>query len=260
MAPVSPAPRVKPLLRGVSHQIAAFVALPAAATLVLGASGGSALAAALTYGASVVTLFSVSALYHRPTWSKRGYQIMWRLDHAAIFVLIAGTYTPLCLLMGPGTGTRLLVAVWSGAGVGIVLSMLWPTAPKKLMAGLYVALGWFAGAALPSIRGAIGDGALALLLVGGLLYTVGAVIYAKRRPDPFPTVFGFHEIFHLAVIAAAVCHFVVVGDAIARLNGHGAVAPPASASAAPHGATVPRAAAVLPAEPLPWRGTRLADR
>jgi hemolysin III len=217
----SPQPRVKPRLRGVSHQIAAFFALPAVALLVMGANGGSAVAGALTYGASLVTLFSVSALYHRPTWSPRMRAIMWRVDHSAIFILIAGTYTPLCLLLGPGTGHQLLLAVWAGAGFGVLLSVAWPSAPKKLMAALYVALGWFAATTLPAMRGAIGDRALLLLITGGLLYTAGAAIYATRRPDPFPTVFGFHEIFHLAVVAAAICHFLVVTDAIGQL-GHAA--------------------------------------
>ncbi|HYG69719.1 MAG TPA: hemolysin III family protein, partial [Anaeromyxobacteraceae bacterium] len=169
------------------------------------------------------------------TWSPRARAIMWRVDHAAIFVLIAGTYTPLCLLVGPGIGHRLLTAVWIGAGAGVALSIVWPAAPKKLMAALYVALGWFAAAGMPAMYDAIGGRALALLLGGGLLYTAGAVIYATRRPDPFPTVFGFHEIFHLAVIAAAICHFLVVTDAITRL-GH----------------TVPRQLPQL--RELPWSG------
>jgi hemolysin III len=218
MATIAPQPRVKPRLRGVSHQIAAFFALPAAAMLVMGANGGSAVAGALTYGASLVTLFSVSALYHRPMWSPRARSIMWRLDHSAIFVLIAGTYTPLCLLVGPGLGHGLLTVVWIGAVIGMLLSIAWPTAPKKLMAALYVALGWFAVAGMPAMRDVIGDRALALLVTGGLLYTAGAVIYATRKPDPFPTVFGFHEIFHLAVVLAAICHFLVVTDAIGRLG------------------------------------------
>lgn len=213
-----PIPRIKPRLRGVSHQIAAFLALPAVAMLVLEANGGSAFAGALTYGASLVSLFSASAIYHRPDWSPRARAILWRVDHSAIFVLIAGTYTPLCLLLGPGSGHTLLAAVWTGAGIGVALSIAWPRAPKKLMASLYVALGWFAAATLPAIRHAIGDRALALLLTGGVLYTAGAVIYATRKPDPFPAVFGFHEIFHLAVVAAAICHFLVVTDAIARLG------------------------------------------
>ena len=143
--------------------------------------------------------------------------MLWRVDHSAIFVLIAGTFTPLCLLLGDA-GRSLLVAVWVGAAAGVLLSCCWVRAPRPLMAALYVLLGWFAFPALPALGVAMGSGALTLLLVGGLLYSGGAVIYALRRPDPFPTVFGFHEIFHLLVIAAAACHFAVVSAAIRALH------------------------------------------
>ncbi len=218
MAPNPPHRRAKPLLRGVSHQIAAVVAAPAAAALVMGAGGGSARAAALTYGASLLTLFGVSATYHRPMWSPRVRRVLWRVDHSAIFVLIAGTYTPFCLLLGAATGRLALAAIWVAATLGIAVSIAWPDAPKKLMAAVYVGFGWMAVPVLPMLRATIGGGALALLFAGGLLYSVGAVIYALRRPDPFPSVFGFHEVFHLCVVAAAACHFVVVGAAIRALG------------------------------------------
>lgn len=218
MAPNPPQRRSKPLLRGVSHQIAAFLAAPAAAALVMGAGGGSARAAALTYGASLLTLFAVSATYHRPTWSPRVRRVLWRIDHSAIFVLIAGTYTPFCLLIGSAGGRFALAAIWIVAALGVAVSIAWPDAPKKVMALIYVGFGWMAVPVLPMIRATIGDGTLALLFLGGLLYSLGAIVYALRRPDPFPAVFGFHEIFHLCVVAAAACHFVGVGAAIRALG------------------------------------------
>ena len=218
MAPNPPQRRSKPLLRGVSHQIAAFLAAPAAAALVMGAGGGSARAAALTYGASLLTLFAVSASYHRPTWSPRVRRVLWRIDHSAIFVLIAGTYTPFCLLLGAAGGRFALAAIWIVAALGVAVSIAWPDAPKKVMALIYVGFGWMAVPVLPMIRATIGDGTLALLFLGGLLYSLGAIVYALRRPDPFPAVFGFHEIFHLCVVEAAACHFVGVGAAIRALG------------------------------------------
>jgi hemolysin III len=213
-----PAARVKPLLRGVSHQIAAFAAAPAALALVASARSRTAAAAAIVYAASVFTLFAVSAFYHRPFWSAAARAIIGRLDHSAIFLLIAGTYTPLCLLLGRGAGRVLLAAVWTGAAAGILFVVGWAHAPKPLKAAIYVLLGWCVVPALPALLAAIGPGSLALLVGGGLMYTAGATIYALRRPDPFPTVFGFHEIFHVLVVAAAVCHFVVVSRAIQALN------------------------------------------
>jgi hemolysin III len=218
MAPNPPPPRIKPLLRGVSHEIAAYLAAPAAMALLALAQSGSARLAAIVYGASLYTLFVVSAFYHRPTWSPRARRIIHRLDHAAIFVLIAGTYTPFCLLLGPGIGYALLAAVWVGAGLGVALAIAWVEAPKRLMAALYVLLGWWVLPVLPALRAAVGDGGLALLLGGGLAYMVGAFIYAVRRPDPFPAVFGFHEIFHLLVVGAATCHFLLIVDVIGALN------------------------------------------
>jgi len=218
MAPNPPPPHTKPRLRGVSHEIAAYVAAPAALALTAGARSGSAQVAALTYGASLFTLFGVSALYHRPTWSTRARRIIYRIDHSAIFVLIAGTYTPLCLLLGPGRGYALLAAVWAGAAIGVAISVAWVTAPKRLMAGIYVLHGWLVLPAIPALRIAVGDRGLMLLMAGGAAYTAGAIVYAFRRPDPFPTVFGFHEIFHLLVVAAATCHFVLVEGVIRALN------------------------------------------
>lgn len=207
----------KPILRGVSHEIAAAVALLAWVALVATAPAARGRVAANVYGASLFALFTVSALYHRKTWAPRARMWMRRLDHSAIFLLIAGTYTPIGLLLGPRGGT-LLTAVWAGAVLGVAQSVLWPRAPKALVAAVYVALGWMVLPMLPALRGALGPGALALLGAGGVLYTLGAVVYASRRPDPFPRVFGYHEVFHAMVIVAAALHFGVAGPAVLALR------------------------------------------
>jgi hemolysin III len=207
----------KPLLRGLSHEIAAVVALVAWVALALAAGPGRARVAANVYGASLLTLFAVSGAYHRRTWSPRARLLMRRLDHSAIFVLIAGTYTPFCLLLPPATGLPLLAVAWGGAAGGVLQSILWVRAPRPLVAAVYVLLGWVVVPVLPSLRAAIGGGAIALLLGGGAAYTAGAVVYALRRPDPFPRVFGYHEVFHALVVVAAACHFAVAATAIAAL-------------------------------------------
>jgi hemolysin III len=206
--------RRKPRLRGVSHELAAVAAVPAVAALVSRARPGTGTVGAAVYGASLVLLFTVSAVYHRMYWPLSIRRIIGRVDHAAIFLLIAGTYTPFCLLLGPGTGHALLAAVWAGAGAGIVVVVWLTGTPKPVRAALYVLLGWFILPVIPATRAAVGDATLLLLFAGGAFYTVGAAIYALRRPDPVPDVFGFHEVFHLLVIAAAICHFVVVDAAV----------------------------------------------
>jgi hemolysin III len=203
-------PRPKPLLRGVSHELGAFGALFGCAMLVGAAPSERALSGALVYGLSLVTLFAVSALYHRPMWSPRPRRILKRVDHSAIFVLIAGTYTPLCLLLGGRKGTLLLAVAWGGALLGILRCVLWVDAPKRLVAGLYVALGWLIVPVMGDLRAVLGPNDLLLLAGGGIAYTVGAVVYATRWPDPAPRVFGFHEVFHVLVLVAAACHFAVV--------------------------------------------------
>jgi hemolysin III len=160
----------------------------------------------------------VSALYHRVTWSPPARAVMRRLDHAAIFLLIAGTYTPFCLLLGTREGSVMLVAAWVGAGLGIAQSLFWNSAPKVLVAGLCVGLGWMVVVVAGPLVAAVGRGGLALLAAGGLLYSAGAAVYAVRRPDPAPATFGYHEIFHALVIAAAACHFVVVARAVTALR------------------------------------------
>ena len=203
---------VKPRMRGVSHQWAFFVALVAGAALVIAAPSGRATLAATIYALSVVAMFGASALYHRIDWKSIGARRwMRRLDHSMIYVLIAGTYTPFALLVLQGGLARaILITVWSGAALGIALKMLWPDTPKWLTAAVYVALGWVAVAAFPELAGELGVAGMALIAGGGVLYTAGAIVYALRRPDPAPAVFGYHEIFHVLVIAAAVLQYVAV--------------------------------------------------
>jgi hemolysin III len=210
--------REKPLLRGVSHEIAAFVAALGGLALVRAAPTARAALAAAVYAVTLTGLFAVSALYHRPTWQPRGRAVMRRLDHSAIFLLIAGTYTPFCLLLGGSRGFWLLVAVWSGAALGVVQAVFWLQAPKAILAAACVTLGWIIVPLLPQLRVAVGGTGVLLLLAGGLAYTAGAAVYALRRPDPAPRVFGYHEVFHALVIAAAVCHYVVVAGAVAALR------------------------------------------
>jgi hemolysin III len=207
----------KPLLRGVLHEIAAFVAAIAGGILVLLAPGSRARFGALVYGISLVTLFAVSALYHRPTWPERARRVLRRLDHSAIFLLIAGTYTPLSFLIGSRTGWIFLAIVWGGALLGIVISIAWVRAPKALVAAVCVLLGWAALPVLPAINAALGTSAVVLLAAGGVTYSLGALVYAIGKPNPFPRVFGYHEVFHALVIVAAGFHFAAVAQAVAAL-------------------------------------------
>jgi hemolysin III len=206
------APNPRPRLRGVSHQWAFYFSLAAGLALVIAAPGGRATVAAAIYAVSVAALFGTSALYHRVTWpTPSARRWMRRLDHSMIFLLIAGTYTPFALLVLEGSlATVILVVVWAGALGGIVLKLVWIDAPKPLVAVLYVMLGWVAVAALPDLLDALGVTSTAMVAGGGLLYTAGAVVYALGRPNPVPAVFGYHEIFHALVIAAAALQYAVI--------------------------------------------------
>lgn len=205
-------PTLKPRLRGVLHQWAFAVSLVAGVALVLEAGSARARIAVTVYALSVAALFGTSALYHRVDWRTLGRRRwMRRLDHTMIFVLIAGSYTPLGLLVLRGTlGMVILVAVWSAALAGAVFKLVWIDAPGWLGAATYVAIGWIALVALPELLDRLGVAAFAALALGGILYSVGAVIYAHKRPDPVPTVFGYHELFHLLVILAAALQYAVV--------------------------------------------------
>jgi hemolysin III len=203
--------RVKPRLRGVFHQYAFFVSLASGTLLVLLAATTKASVAAAIYAASVSALFGVSALYHRITWTTPARRRMRRLDHAMIFLLIAGTYTPVGLLVLKGTlATVVLAVVWGGAVAGTVLELAWTGAPRWLGGTVYLALGWVAVAAMPQLLARLGVAGGLLIVAGGLLYSAGAAIYALRRPDPVPAVFGYHEVFHLLVIAGVAAHFLAI--------------------------------------------------
>lgn len=199
----------KPLLRGVSHQVAFFIAVAGTAGLLLLATCARDLWGAAIYGGSLSVLFGTSALYHRIQWRPAARTWMRRLDHSAIFVLIAGTFTPLALRLDAGA-TLALSLIWGGALIGILQSLFWVGAPKAVVAVLAVALGWSMVPFLADLRALLGPVGISLVAAGGVLYSVGALVYARKRPDPVPGVFGYHEVFHALVIGAAICHFVAV--------------------------------------------------
>jgi hemolysin III len=200
---------VIPRLRGTLHTHAAWVAGLLAATLIVLAPTGEARVAAGIYGIGLVALFTVSATYHRWAGDPRWKPWLRRMDHATIFVFIAASYTPVALLMlQPPMRTVVLVSVWVGAAAGVALSLAWISAPRLLSAIAYLAVGWVAVIALPELLERAGVAPLVLLIAGGALYTLGAVVYAIRRPNLWPRTFGFHEVFHALVIAAAVVHFI----------------------------------------------------
>jgi len=203
--------RAKPRLRGVLHQYAFFVSLASGTLLLLLAATTRASVAAGIYAASVSALFGVSALYHRVTWNGPARRRMRRLDHAMIFLLIAGTYTPVGLLVLEGPlATVVLAVVWGGALAGIVLELAWARAPRWLGGTVYLVLGWVAVVATPQLFGRMGVVGGLLIVAGGLVYSAGAAVYALRRPDPAPAVFGYHEVFHLLVIAGVAAHFLAI--------------------------------------------------
>jgi hemolysin III len=203
--------RSRPRLRGVLHQYAFFAALVAGVPLVATAPTPSARFAATAFATSVAAMFGVSAVYHRVTWRPRPRAWMARVDHATIYLLIAGTYTPYALLALSGAWRiGVLAVVWSGAAAAIVLKFAWVDAPKGLAAAVGVALGWAGVVALPKLMEHVGAAATVLVLAGGALYTAGAVVYALRRPDPVPAVFGYHELFHALVVAGVACHYASV--------------------------------------------------
>jgi len=200
-----------PRLRGVTHAYAFWCALVAAVVLIAITPGGVPRAAAAVYGAGLCALFGGSGLYHRWRWHPRWRPILRRIDHSTIYVFIAACYTPVALLILDGAFRWVVLGVvWGGAALGVVFSVAWITAPRALCAGTYVALGWVALLCLPQLSSALPLTPLILIASGGLLYTAGAVIFALGRPNPWPRTFGFHEIFHVFVILAAVAHFVAM--------------------------------------------------
>ena len=203
--------QTRPRLRGVSHKYAFFISVALGAFLVAASSGAQERASVAVFAAAVAAMFGVSALYHRITWRPAARRRMRRLDHAAIYLLIAGTYTPFGLLALSGAWRwTVLPVVWGGSLAAIVLKVAWVDAPKWLAAAIALALGWVGVVALPELWDHAGSHGVVLLAAGGLLYTIGAVVYTSRRPDPVPHVFGYHELFHALVIAAAACQYTAV--------------------------------------------------
>ncbi len=209
--------RPRPRLRGVFHLYAFLVSLGAGSALVSVASGGRARAAAAVFAVAVAAMFGASALHHRVTWRERGYRWSRRIDHAGVYLAIAGTYTPFGLLVLHGAWrTAVLGVVWGGAAAAILLKFLWVDAPKWLAAAIAIALGWVAVIVFPQLVAGVGWSGTGLVLAGGLLYTAGGIVYALRRPDPLPAVFGYHEIFHLLVVAAVSLQYAVVAFWLVR--------------------------------------------
>jgi hemolysin III len=203
---------VKPRLRGVSHEWAFFVSLFLGAGLIVAARTPRATLAVAIYAASLSALLGTSALYHRVEWRRpNARRWMRRLDHSMIFFLIAGTYTPFALLVLHGAlANAILIVVWIGAIAGAIIETIWIDHPKWVAAVIYMSLGWVAVAAFPELWSEMGIAGTLLVAAGGLLYTAGAVVYATQRPDPNPAVFGYHEVFHLFVLAAAAAHFSAI--------------------------------------------------
>jgi hemolysin III len=211
---VDAATTLKPKLRGVFHQVAFFAFLPLLVVLIARADGGGPRFAVCLYSFCLLAMLGVSALYHRGRWSPVWRVRFRRLDHSTILLAIAGTYTPVIGLgLSSSSGrvrTVVLAVVWVGAVAGITVRMLWLNAPPWLVAAVYIGVGWAAVLALPTIARSVGGGVFGLVLGGGLLYTVGAVAYATKRPNPWPTWFGYHEIFHTFVVVAAFLHYLAV--------------------------------------------------
>lgn len=204
--------RAVPRLRGVFHQWTFPVALVAGAALAIVAEGGRERIAVAIYAAALATLFGVSALYHRFPWRSAAARLRARrLDHATIFVFIAGTYTPFALLAFEGrVRAVVLVAAWVGAAFGLLVELAWIHAPRWVSAVAYLAVGWVGALAAPQLFPALGVAPAVLVLAGGVLYSLGALAYASAWPDPFPATLGFHEVFHALVVAAAAAQFAAV--------------------------------------------------
>lgn len=202
---------VAPRLRGVLHAAALPLAFAAGVVLVALAPGQHARIAALVYSLSVCALFGTSALYHLGRWSMRRRALLRRLDHSLIYLVIAGTYTPVAVLaLEGGAREAVLWTVWVGALAGAISRVLWVCAPRWVHVPLYVVLGWMAALVLPELLRGAGVAAVVLVIVGGALYTLGGLVYALGRPDPAPRVFGFHEVFHALTIAAFATQYVAI--------------------------------------------------
>jgi hemolysin III len=194
----------------VFHEAGFFLVVALSVPLVLSTETGKARASAIVFSACLAACFGASALYHRPTWSPRVRPWLARVDHAGIYLLIAGTYTPFGLLvLSRGWAIPVLAVVYTGAALAILTKLFWYRAPKPFSAAIALLLGWVAVAAVTQLV-KVGATGFALVIVGGVFYTTGAVIYALRRPDPRPSVLGYHELFHLCTVAAAACQYVAI--------------------------------------------------
>jgi len=202
---------VRPRLRGISHQAAFAVAVPAAVAVALTTDGSVARVAGTAFAASVAAMFGVSSLFHRGSWTPAAARRLGRLDHAMIYALIAGTYAPIGLLVvHRGWRMPVLATVWGGAALAVAAKLAWSRAPTWLAPLVGIALGWTAVIVLPQIVGAIGLAGAALLVTGGVVYSLGALVYVRQRPSPAPATFGYHELFHALVIVAVICQYSTI--------------------------------------------------
>lgn len=207
----------KPALRGVLHQWAGVFALGAGTALVALSPSAAARFASGVYAASLALLFSMSAVYHRFHWEPGVRIWLRRVDHASIFLLIGGTYTPIAMLaIGGDEGRHLMIAIWSGVAVGVLVSLFWPGAPKFVSAAIAVAVGWTIVPFLDTLSRVLTDAELWLIALGGIAYTVGAVVYAVKRPNPWPRSFGYHEVFHALTLVGAGLHLAAVFSIVGR--------------------------------------------
>lgn len=215
-AAVEDAAPPKPLLRGWLHLVCAFLAVPAGVLVVALADSARARFGAVVYAVGLVALFGVSGSYHRGRWGDVWRRRMQRLDHSTIFVMIAGTYTPLCLVVLDGwVRWTMLAAAWGGAALGTVLAWSDFRSSSTLRGALYIVLGWASLVALPQFLDRLSPTEMALIAVGGVLFTIGAIFLATHWPDPFPRVFGYHEVWHVLVVAAVVCQGIAIGSVVA---------------------------------------------
>lgn len=204
---------IRPRLRGVADIGAAAVAVPGVIALVDHARPDAARVAAV-YGVAMVILLLGSAIYHRQGWSLRVALWLRKIDHANIYLMIAGSTTPLAHTLIPGPGADLIAVMWIAAALGVLKTLLWPRAPRGLSAGLYMLMGAIPIPFVGAIGRAIGPSRLAWLVAGGVIYAIGGVVYARRWPNPYPFTFGYHEIFHVFVFAAAAIHFFVIWEVV----------------------------------------------
>lgn len=210
---------MKPKLRGHLHLAAFFATLGAGSLLIAQGTSNTSTLASVVYVMGLLFLFGVSAIYHIPHWEPRPRALLKRVDHMAIFIFIACTFTPLCLLALPkDAGNQLLVIIWSAASLGLIQSIFWVKAPKWVTALLYVVMGWLALPYLGEFKDTLGSIQLLLIVAGGVVYTVGAVFYALKKPNWVPGIFGYHELFHLFTIIGAFFHFVVIYSLIRNLH------------------------------------------